>query len=551
MINMDGVEHSFRRGIVSRGFTVRRVQDHEPYLRRTVTRLLDDVCERGSCDVVTDVATPLPMAMIGELMGLPPEDYDRLLHWSDLFATGGAEVLPEVEQAVMEWVGYITAVVEQRRAAGPADDLVSLVVHATDEGRSLTDADLIFETMLILVGGDETTRHVVSGGLDAMLRHPDQLAMVRDDRSLLPSAVEEMLRWVTPVRNMNRTATRDVELGGMQIREDDRVLLLYPSANRDEAVFADADRFDVRRDPNPHVAFGAFGRHHCLGAQLARLELRVLFDELLDRLPDIHLADPDAPRRERRGNFVLGLESLPVEFAPGAPQRRLTTRLLAGRLRASAGSGQRSSRAARSASESTTSRTARFSSRWASDDVPGMRRMLSARRQQPGQADLGRRRAEPLGDGDDLRVVGDLGQPREGGAEREVGDVGDARLDAAVQHLGIALVEEAVGVLHAGDAGGLDRLVHLRQRGGRDADAADLALVAQGDHLGQLVGEAHVALGATTVQAEVHRAEPLDVERAEVVLDAGAQVGGRLGREPGARLVPLRPHLETSTRSSG
>jgi len=316
MINMDGPEHGFRRGIVSRGFTVRRVQDHEPYLRRTVTRLLDDVCERGSCDVVTDVATPLPMAMIGELMGLPPEDYDRLLHWSDLFATGGAEVLPEVEQAVMEWVGYITGVVEQRRAAGPADDLVSLVVHATDEGRSLTDADLIFETMLILVGGDETTRHVVSGGLDAMLRNPDQLAMVRDDRSLLASAVEEMLRWVTPVRNMNRTATRDVELGGMQIHEDDRVLLLYPSANRDEAVFADADRFDVRREPNPHVAFGAFGRHHCLGAQLARLELRVLFDELLDRLPDIHLADPDAPRRERRGNFVLGLESLPVEFAP-------------------------------------------------------------------------------------------------------------------------------------------------------------------------------------------------------------------------------------------
>ena len=182
----------------------------------------------------------------------------------------------------------------------------------------MTDADVIFETMLILVGGDETTRHVVSGGLDALLRHPDQLAAVRDDRSLLPSAVEEMLRWVTPVKNMNRTATRDVELGGMAIREGDRVLLLYPSANRDEAVFAGAHRFDVRRDPNPHVAFGAFGRHHCLGSQLARLELRVLFDELLDRLPDIHLADADVARRERRGNFVLGLEALPVEFTPTA-----------------------------------------------------------------------------------------------------------------------------------------------------------------------------------------------------------------------------------------
>jgi cytochrome P450 family 142 subfamily A polypeptide 1 len=318
MINMDGDEHSFRRGIVKRGFTLRRVQDHEPFLRATVSRLLDAVCERGSCDVVAEIATPLPMAMIGELMGLPDDDHALLLHWSDLFATGGAEVRVEVEEAVRDWVGYIMRVVAERRAAGPAEDLISLVVHASEDGRSLTDADLIFETMLVLVGGDETTRHVVSGGLETLLRHPEQLALVREDRSLLPSAVEEMLRWVTPVKNMNRTATRDAELGGMHISKDDRVLLLYPSANRDEAVFDDADRFDVRRDPNPHVAFGAFGRHHCLGAQLARLELRVLFEELLDRMPDLHLADPGAPRRERRGTFVLGLESLPVEFTPAA-----------------------------------------------------------------------------------------------------------------------------------------------------------------------------------------------------------------------------------------
>jgi cytochrome P450 family 142 subfamily A polypeptide 1 len=318
MINMDPPEHSFRRRLVNTGFTPRRVQDHEPYLRQTVTRLLDGVCERGSCDVVAEIATPLPMAMIGELMGLPEEDHARLLHWSDLFATGGPEVREEVERAVGEWIDYIMRIVDERRTAGPGEDLISLVVHASDEGRSLTDADLIFETMLILVGGDETTRHVVSGGLETLLRHPDQLALVRDDRSLLPTAVEEMLRWVSPIKNMNRTATRDVELGGMQIHKDDRVLLLYPSANRDEDVFSDPERFDVRRDPNPHVAFGAFGRHHCLGAQLARLELRVLFEELLDRMPDIHLADPDEPRRERRGTFVLGLESLPVEFTPSA-----------------------------------------------------------------------------------------------------------------------------------------------------------------------------------------------------------------------------------------
>jgi cytochrome P450 family 142 subfamily A polypeptide 1 len=315
MINMDGDEHNFRRGIVKRGFTLRRVQDHEPYLRTTVQRLLDGVAERGSCDVVADIATPLPMAMIGQLMGLPEEDHAQLLRWSDLFATGGSEVREEVEDAVRRWVDYIMRIVAERREAGPGGDLVSLVVHASDDGRSLTDADLIFETMLILVGGDETTRHVVSGGLEALLRHPDQLALVREDRSLLPSAVEEMLRWVSPIKNMNRTATRDVELGGMAIRKDDRVLLLYPSANRDDAVFDEPERFDVRRDPNPHVAFGAFGRHHCLGAQLARLELRVLFEELLDRFPDVHLADPEAPRRERRGTFVLGLEALPVELA--------------------------------------------------------------------------------------------------------------------------------------------------------------------------------------------------------------------------------------------
>lgn len=319
MINMDGDEHSFRRNIISRGFTVRRVSDHEPYLRQTVTRLLDAVCERGSCDVVAQIATPLPMAMIGELMGLPEQDYERLLHWSDLFATGGTAVRQEVEQAVTEWVVYITQIIEQRRAAGPADDLISLAVHANRDGRTLTNADLIFETMLVLVGGDETTRHVVSGGLEALLRHPEQLERVRLDRSLLSTAIEEMLRWVTPVKNMNRTATRNVELGGMQIREGDRLLLLYPSANRDETVFEDADRFDVSRDPNPHVAFGAYGRHHCLGAQLARVELRVLFEELLNRLPDIRLADPTAAPRQRRGNFVLGLEELQVTFTPTAP----------------------------------------------------------------------------------------------------------------------------------------------------------------------------------------------------------------------------------------
>ncbi len=313
MINTDPPDHNRRRGIVSAGFTPRRVQAHERFLRQKVGELIEAVSKRGACDFVREIATPLPMCMIGELMGLPEADYDKLLEWSDLFATGGDEIRGEVGPAVVDYADYIMAIIEARRGSS-SDDLVSLVVNAEFEGQRLTDPDLIFETMLILVGGDETTRHVISGGLEALMRHRDQWDALREDRSLLPGAIEEMLRWATPIQNMNRTATRDVELGGQTIREGDRLLLLYPSGNRDEDVFDDPARFDIRRQPNQHMAFGGYGRHHCLGAQLARLELTVLFDELLDRMPDIELADPGAPLVRRRGNFVLGLETLPVVF---------------------------------------------------------------------------------------------------------------------------------------------------------------------------------------------------------------------------------------------
>jgi cytochrome P450 family 142 subfamily A polypeptide 1 len=315
MINTDPPEHNLRRGIVSSGFTPRRVQAHEPFLRQKVRELLDRVAERGECDFVRDVATPLPMYMIGELMGLPEADHEKLLEWSDLFATGGDEVREKVGPAVVDYANYIMEIVEPRRG-GSGEDLVSLVVNAELEGQRLTDNDVIFETMLVLVGGDETTRHVISGGLEVLLRHPEQWEALRNDRSLLPGAIEEMLRWVTPIQNMNRTATCDTELGGQPIRAGDRMLLLYPSGNRDERVFEYPERFDIRRHPNQHMAFGGYGRHHCLGAQLARLELTVLFDELLDRFPDLALADPEAPLDRRRGNFVLGLEALPVQTGP-------------------------------------------------------------------------------------------------------------------------------------------------------------------------------------------------------------------------------------------
>ncbi len=321
MINFDPPEHVQRRGIISAGFTPRRVAEHEPFLRQKVAALIDAVIERGECDFVRDIATPLPMYMIGELMGLPEADYEKLLHWSDLFATGGDEVREEAGPAVEAYAEYILEKIAARRG-GDAEDLISLAVNAEVDGQPLSDVDLIWETMLVLVGGDETTRHVISAGLEALLRNPDQLQVLRDDPAKLPVAIEEMLRWATPIKNMNRTAQRDLEFGGQKIREGDRMLLLYPSGNRDAEVFDDPFRFDATRQPNEHVAFGGYGRHHCLGAQLARLELRVLFEAVLARLDDLRLADPDASVVRRRGNFVLGIESLPIEFAPGEPLGR-------------------------------------------------------------------------------------------------------------------------------------------------------------------------------------------------------------------------------------
>ena len=286
MINADPPDHGRRRRIVSSGFTPRRVADHEVFLRHTVTELIDAVIDNGECDFVNDIAKPIPLRMIATLMGLPLADEEKLLHWSDLFAAGGEDTTEAVVAAVFEWVEYILE--EMKTRTDPeADDLISLLIHT--DGEPLSVDDLIYETMLILVGGDETTRHVMSGGLEALLLCPEQMAALQADRSLLPGAIEEMLRWVTPVRNMNRTATTDVVLGDQQILEGDRLLLLYQSANRDEAVFASADEFQVARQPNPHVAFGGNGRHFCLGAQLARLELTVLFDEVLDRLPQMEL----------------------------------------------------------------------------------------------------------------------------------------------------------------------------------------------------------------------------------------------------------------------
>jgi cytochrome P450 family 142 subfamily A polypeptide 1 len=301
---------------VYKGFTPKRVAGLEPHVRAVVTQIIDKVAPLGRCDFVRDVATPLPMVLIAEMLGVAEDDRDALQEWSDRViagADGPENVTTDVLEAFDQFSRYITEVLEDRRHR-PVDDLVSILVHAEIDDERLSEEELIFESLLLLVGGNETTRNVIAGGMEALIRHPEQRAKLVADPSKIPVAVEEMLRWVSPVLNMKRTATRDVELHGEKIREGDQVLLMYASANRDEDVFDAPERFDVERDPNPHLAFG-FGPHFCLGASLARLNLRVMFEELLRRVPDMELA-PGAELTRTPSSFMRGLVSMPVEFAP-------------------------------------------------------------------------------------------------------------------------------------------------------------------------------------------------------------------------------------------
>ena len=315
MIEQDDPVHRQRRQLVSKGFTPLQTRRQEDKVRSIVDRLLDQVVGRGQCDFVADVAAWVPLVMIGDALGFEEADHPTLLKWSDDLMRGLGQDDPDKLAAMMAafegYTTYMAHVIADRRAH-PADDLTSILVHAEVDGERFDDATLVHETLLILIGGDETTRHVITGNLYQLLsdrRHWDALLA---GRALLPRAIEEMLRWVSPIKNMARTATRDVELRGRRIREGQKVLLLYPSANRDEQQFPDPFTFDIRRTPNEHVAFG-FGTHFCLGNSLARLELRVLFEQLLERLPGIRLVDRDEPDY-RPANFVSGYETMKVAW---------------------------------------------------------------------------------------------------------------------------------------------------------------------------------------------------------------------------------------------
>ena len=321
MIAMDDPGHLLRRKLVNAGFTRERVKDREPSIGALCDALIDGVCERGECDFVWDIAAPLPMAVIGDMLGVLPAEREMFLKWSDdmvsfLSSTTAQEDFQVSMDAFAAYTEYMTRMIADRHEE-PTDDLVSVLVHAEVDGEKLADHEIVTEVLLLLIGGDETTRHTLSGGTAQLLRHPDQHARLVNDVDLLPNAIEEMLRWTAPVKNMARTMTADAEFHGAQLKQGEKIILLFESANFDEQVFGDPENFRIDRNPNNHMAFG-FGTHFCLGNQLARLELSMMHTRLLRRLPDMELASGDAlPLRP--ANFVSGLERMPVRFTPTAP----------------------------------------------------------------------------------------------------------------------------------------------------------------------------------------------------------------------------------------
>ena len=316
LINMDPPTHTKHRRLVSLGFSGKVIRNLEHHVREVTAEIIDEVAPLGTCDFVDRVSAELPLQVIVEMVGVPKADRRKVLDWTNTMIAfddpeyGAAS--PEAgAMAAAELFMYANELAEDREQH-PREDVVSLLMQAEVEGERLSRADFSAFFMLLLVAGNETTRNLISGGLLALIEHPDQRARLMADRSLLPSAIEEMLRWVSPVNVFRRTATRDTELGGEQIREGDKVALFYASANRDEDAFVEPDTFDIARTPNDHLSFG-IGPHFCLGANLARLEIRVIFEEILRRLPDIELAGK--PER-LRSYFINGIKRMPVRFTP-------------------------------------------------------------------------------------------------------------------------------------------------------------------------------------------------------------------------------------------
>lgn len=322
LVNMDPPQHTRQRGFVNRGFTPRMIARLEKRIREICDVLIDEVAGRGSAEFVHDIAAPLPMQVICELMGAPVADRMRLFELSNRlvgFDDPEYRAMPgeRTISAGMEMAGYARDLAAERRRE-PRDDIVTRLLQPDDSGAGLPPGEFEMFFLLLVVAGNETVRNAASGGMLAFFEHPDQWRRLLADRGLIGTAAEEVIRWVSPANMLRRTAARDAVLGGQRIREGDKLALFFSSANRDESVFGDPFTFDIARDPNPHLSFGGGGPHYCLGRHLASLELRVLLETIADRMPGITL---DGEVRRLRSNLLNGIKEMPVRFDPATPRR--------------------------------------------------------------------------------------------------------------------------------------------------------------------------------------------------------------------------------------
>lgn len=311
LLYLDPPRHSRFRKLISRAFTPRRVADLEPRVRDLAVELLTPIDPRRTVDLVDAVCAPLPLLVIAELLGLPAEHREDFRRWSDAAMAAATELTEESVRTTLELLDYFEAQLATR-VASPSDDLLSALTAEVD-GARLSRRELLGFCLTLLVAGNETTRSLMAGGLVALAEHPEERARLIREPSLIPSAVEELLRWVTPVMAMARTTAGPTTVSGTDLDAGAFVVMVYAAGNRDEAVFgASADRLDVTRSPNPHLAFG-FGEHFCIGASLARLETRILFEEILTRWPDYRL---DGPVERAPSTLLRQVTRAPVRLAP-------------------------------------------------------------------------------------------------------------------------------------------------------------------------------------------------------------------------------------------